>query len=188
MEIIKLGINSLKISLSREEAEKFDFIKNKETIDYENSDSLRELLEKAKKEVGFDAKGRICVEIYTSSCGDCEIFVSKAKDKNYKERNVFQPKQRGNVSQSIFAFDNINDLLVACKRLAENSMAQVKSKIYYDTEKYYLFIFDEDTRDIKYYFLTEYSKYIKNTYALEIIERSKCLSENNGVEIFSKLL
>ena len=187
MEIIKLGTCSLKISLSSEEAGKCDFSKNKDDIDYENSGSLKFILDKAKKEVGFDVKGRLCVEIYTAPSGECEIFVSKAKERSYKEKNNDQQK-RSIGARSIYVFDRLEDILSACKRLADNTSFEIKSKIYYDKNKYYIFLFDTDTKDIKYSFLTEYSKYIKNSAALYILERGKCLCEKKGVEIFSKLL
>ena len=163
MEIIKLGESSLKISLPKEEAEKYDFINDK-NVDYESSVSLRQLLEKAKKEVDFDTRGRVSVEIYVAPKGECEIFISKVKEKStYKEKTLDTQRKRG--QKSIYVFDSIAHLLALCFRLKNNSFS-LKSKIYFDYEKgkYYLILFDVDARDLKYSYLTEYSKTIKPVF------------------------
>jgi negative regulator of genetic competence, sporulation and motility len=187
MEIIRLGESSLKISLPKEEAEKYDFIKDK-NIDYETSESLKTLLDKAKKEVNFDVKGRVSVEIYASPKGECEIFVSKIKEKStYKEKSFESQRKKG--QRSIYAFDKLINLLSVCVRLSKGGFSS-KSTVYFDLEKekYYLIICDIDTREAKYAYLTEYARYVKPIFYSYILEHGKCLTKGNGVEKFSKLL
>lgn len=187
MEIIRLGEDSLKISLPKDEASKYDFIADK-SLDYEKSASLRELLEKAKKEVNFDLKSSVSVELYVAPDGECEIFVKRGVEKSIRKDKTPEALRK-KAQRSIYAFDKLEKLLLLCNRLSLSEFSG-KSQIYYDfsREKYYLALSGVDIRDTRYSYLTEYAKYIKPNFYLHLTEHAKCLANKNAVEIFSKLL
>ena len=90
MELIRIQENKLKIALSEEELRRYHL--TVERFDYTNVETKRalwQMLDEAKREVGFDAAdASLYVELYPSRLGGCEIFVTKLEKKRHPVEKV----------------------------------------------------------------------------------------------------
>ncbi len=184
MEIIKIGSDSFKISLTDDEAKKYE-ITSDNTNDDSLSESIRSLLDIAKKSNGIDfGKDRIATEIFISKDGGCDIFVSRGVKRSEPLKSKREATQR-----AIYRFNNIEDLLRACKRL-KAILYSDEICVYHNktTGSYFLLVLGIYPKDIKYAFLCEYGERIKNNLIFYIDEYCEKICENNALEILSKLL
>lgn len=140
MELLKIDNDKLKISLTREDMEKYalDF----ESFSYDNTETRRafwSILDDAKHETGFDAAvDTVSVQIYGGKSGGCEMYVTRT---HAKERIPGLPVIPQHFGKALFGFTGIDDLLCACKAL-ENLRFSGKSSAYFDEKGYYLQISD----------------------------------------------
>lgn len=192
MEILRIGKHAIKISLNTDEAQEYKILDSEILDSDEIKEAFSRLLLKAKEAVDFSYAGRkIFTEIFPSKDGGCEIYVScisvEAENAVYKNKSnqpdVKKPKL------SIFDFDSIDNLLLACYRLKEIDYKS-RSSIYYDIEKkrYFMILEDVYIKDLKYAFLLEYAKYLKGSIASYIKEHYKCIIKREGVKILSALV
>ena len=181
MEIIKIGNDSLKISLTREETREYDF----SSEDSRGKKTLGCLMNEVKRKIGIDfATDKISAEIYVSKDGGSEIFVSKVP--------IEKALPKGNSKQttkSIYRFEHLEHLLPVCRRLEQISYNN-ESTVYHSEEfgDYYLMLKGIYPKDLKYAFLGEFGSKVKNNMLPYIVEHCNCLCENNTIEFFSKLL
>ena len=79
MELIKVNSVKLKIILTPKDMEEMDI--TNETLDYDSvktRSALRNILEKAKIETGFDTKrDKIYVQVFPSNDDACEMFLTR---------------------------------------------------------------------------------------------------------------
>ena len=187
MEIIKIGKNAMKISLCTEEAKELGFDNNQSAENFING--FTNLLVNIKNGFNYyaiDEKG--VGEMIFGLDGECEIFVSKMGAQNGMYRDSIHEdyaKKQMSVT-SVFSFGSIERLLTVAKRLKEVSY-QGESSVYYDESngKYYIFLEDVSTKDIKYAFISEYATPLKNSVNLHIKEHCKCICKKDGVKILS---
>ena len=167
MELIRIDEEKLKMILSHEDLLEFEMEESE--LDYTNTETKRmfwELLRRAKQSTGFDTDGhRVLVQLYPSREGGCEIFVTRLGilchdcDFNYEEyeeeeeddvnfsekvphRRIAQEKR-----SAAFGFDDLDDLLKACRRLLAKPY-RGKSSVYHSEEgRYYLFLDLPDPSD-----------------------------------------
>ena len=87
LELIRISDGKIKIALTKEELAAYSL--SAESIDYGREETrivFRELLDGAKKSMGFDAEGdKVFVQIYTAKDGGCEIFVTKIEPETRKK-------------------------------------------------------------------------------------------------------
>ena len=182
MEIIKIGSDSFKISLTVEEARDLEITGNSgEAL----GNSVKALFDRAnlKSEIDFN-RDRIATEIFVAKDGACDIFVSK------QSKNGSAPKAKKEIAQrSLYSFENLHNLCLLCKRLYKSSY-QGSASAYYDIDnaKYYLLLVGIYPKDIKYAFVSEYGERVKNTLISYIEERCKRICQNNPIENLSKVL
>ncbi|MBE6624312.1 MAG: adaptor protein MecA [Ruminococcaceae bacterium] len=181
MEIIKIGSDSFKISLTTEEARELEITTSS---DERLGDSVKALLDKSnlRSEIDF-TKDRIATEIFVAKDGACDIFVSK----QVKGTKDIKTKREG-VQRSLYSFENIHNLCLLCRRLFENSY-KGRAMVYYDkiNAKYYLLLLGIYPKDIKYAFISEYGERVKGNLISEIEERCERICRKNPVEILSSL-
>lgn len=181
MEIIKIGSDSFKISLTVEEAQKLEISKNSgESL----GNSVKTLLLRSnlRSEIDFE-RDKVSTEIFIAKDGACDIFVTKQVKANVQ-------KSKKEASQTVlYLFENLHNLCLLCRRL-ENSRYNIFAKAYYDKNngKYYLLLVGIYPKDIKYAFLGEYGEKMKNTLISKIEEECQQICEKNPVENLSNLL
>lgn len=82
MELIRIRDDRLKIMLTESDMDKYSL--SCESLDYDNAETrhaLWSILGEAKRKTGFDAaSSRVLVQVYTSKCGGCEMYVTKLSE------------------------------------------------------------------------------------------------------------
>ena len=190
MEFMKIGSNSLKITMNAREAKNYDLSDSALLDGEETKRTFEKLLIRAKKEIGYQYAGqKVVAEIFSSKNGGCEIFLSYAEDTMYKEINPkdIGTKQKKSVA-TIYVIDKFEYLLDLAYGL--NKMEyRGKSSVYYDTEQesYYIILDDVSSKDERHYFVSEFAKIVKNGKAAYLREHFKCLVNKNAVKVFAQL-
>ena len=185
MEIMKITDNSIKFILGPCEAKEYALSETNELNEDEAKKIFTRLLAKAKKEVGFSFAGEsIVAEVFCAKDGGCEIFVSylKLEDKMYKDKTEAKrilPKQ-------IYLVDSMGILLEILERLASSGYS-ASSAVYYDREKakYYIILEDVSKKDLKFAFLGELARLVKNGQIEYLQDKFDCICENDAIEKLS---
>lgn len=192
MEVIKIGFDSLKISLTADESREYGLDVDDAYLGEKRATEIfSAIFAKAREKTDFDFSfGRVLVEIYQSRDGGCEIFVSRAEVSDiYKDRasTINLPKSRS--ITLVYRFETINDLLRVSRRM-ENAGYCGKSAVYHDSKKeqYYLSLDGIFQKELKYAFITEYGKQMRASSLAYIKEHCECICKKDGVKILSKLL
>lgn len=190
MEFMKIGNNSLKITMNAKEAKGYDLTEGATLEGDEVKRTFEKLLLRAKREIGYKYAGqKVVAEIFSSKNGGCEIFLSYAEESMYKD---VAPKETTKKPPrpiiNIFALECLEDLLTVAYGL-ENICYKGKSSVYYDDtrENYYIILDDISTRDEKYSFINEFARYVKNSNIAYLKEHCKCLVNKNAVKLFATL-
>ena len=125
MELIQIGADALKVTLTKEDMRKYDIAF--EALDYENAETrrtLRCILEEAKRRVGFEAANdKLYIQAFKDKSGGCELFVRRA------------PREKKSL---LFRFSAAADLLRACARLQNCGFSGESRALLGDDEKWYL--------------------------------------------------
>ena len=79
MELILINTSKLKIMLTPDDMKRYSLDIDK--MNYDNTETRRvfwNILDTAKHETGFDAASdRVCIQVYPSKGGGCEMYVTK---------------------------------------------------------------------------------------------------------------
>lgn len=180
MEIIKIGKDSFKISLNKNEMKKYE-LDTSSCGEVDENSYVKRLLNKAKNDAGVDfGNDKVSAEVYVSRDGGCEIFVSRVQTRS---------SDRTQKNRLVYKFTGIDSLLSACLRLKKISYDGY-CEAYHNKESrsYYLFLEGINPKELKYAFLCEYGEKVRYNMIPYILEYCDCISTNKTVEIFSKLL
>lgn len=191
MDIIKINQNAIKVALSYDECCNYEFITDTESDNELMQSSVNKLLEKIKLETGVDFSGKgLLIQVYCVRDGSCEIYIAGTEEKIvYKERIApYGIKKNTGNYRCIFRFDCLEELISACHRL-ELIIDDICSQVYYEdnTEKYYLVCEGISSKELRFSFLNEYSRQIKQSSFYYIAEHFRCICEENAIKIFSDL-
>lgn len=161
MELILIRDDRLKIMLT--ESDMASYSLSCDNIDYDNTETRRALwsiLDKAKHKVGFDAAtSRILIQVYTSKCGGCEMYITKLSG---NEKGCLLVSKESDIEKEadIFGFNRLCDLSKACASLKEADY-NGKGLAYYDGKRYFLELCrDIDDTKNKYCFINEYASLV----------------------------
>lgn len=134
MELILISDSRLKIMLTAEDMRLHGI--TCDTLDKSSITSRKafwNILDEAKLQTGFDPAGsKLFVQMYPSKTGGCELFVTRlgSKDPADKDKrkpndllaqSVLSPPRNPfytDAEQCIYAFDEMNDLLLGCRHLS----------------------------------------------------------------------
>lgn len=190
MEFMKIGNNSLKITMNAKEAKGYDLIEGATLEGEEVKRTFEKLLLRAKREIGYKYAGqKVVAEIFSSKNGGCEIFLSYAEESMYKDVTPKETTKKPPKSiTNIFALDCLEDLITVAFGL-ESANYKGKSSVYYDDvrEGYYIILDDVSVKEEKYSFISEFARYIKNSNIAYLKEHCKCLANKNAVKLFATL-
>lgn len=129
MELIQIGEDALKVTLTREDMQRYDIAF--ERLDYENTETrhaIWDILEEAKRTLGFEAaRDRLYIQVFAGSEGGCELFVRRAESENASSS---LPK--------LFRFPSTHLLLAACKALAHSGFFGESRAYHGDDDCFYL--------------------------------------------------
>lgn len=191
MDIIKIGTDSLKVTLEYEEALEYKLIEGNELGEREKKKLFCQILKEAKKKTGYAYEGgRIYADLFEGKDGKCEIFVSNflGGDEMYKEKSISTEGKRVKSQLCIYAFDSLERLLASTARLKQMNYIG-KSAVFYDElkGKYYITLEDVLAKDLKFAFLSEFSRQMKVSAYSYIKEHCKCICKRDAVKILSIL-
>ena len=169
MELMKIGHNALKVTLSKEDMDFYDI--EFDMLDYTNVETRRviwSILDEANRSLGFEfSKDSLYIQAFRSRCGGCELFVSHEEKK---------------AEPMLFRFDNSENIIIGCARL-KNCGFEGKSLAYTgDCGSFYLELHAEDD---KYIYLDELS--LRLPYSESYLSEHTKLLCDNAVETFAAL-
>ncbi len=195
MEFLMIGESKIKIVLTAAEAKKHRL--NCASADVSGPGARRsfwKILDMARNEVGFDPAGdKILIQLYPLKDGGCEIFVTKlgilsdssARTVSKSERIAMLSKK-----SSIYSFDNLNDMLSAARAVkARSCETSLKSDVYTDGGKYYLFIeeYGKGGEQTEFPCILEFGTGLTADASTYIFEHAKRLTNGDGIDRFSSL-
>jgi negative regulator of genetic competence, sporulation and motility len=207
MEIIMINNCKLKVMLGEEDLRRFEI--KAEQLDYSNTETKRmfwDILNKAKRETGFDTEGqRVLVQLYPSKHGGCEMFVTKigllpsrnVSNTSFNEENKLLISSVGKDSnqtipiQIALSFESINMIIFVCKRLHAMDCVGQSSFYVSDSGKKYLFLSDihiiNHSEPNELSFVFEFAS-AENPECFEnlSLEHGKFVFENNAVAKLSE--
>lgn len=191
MELLRIGDNKLKVTLSGEDMEHYRL--DSETMDYDTTETRSafwQILDEAKHKTGFDAGGgKIFVQIYPSRAGGCEMYVTLV-GKEDDEPTEDAPIR----TEGIYCFDTLTTFLSICRMLDALGYRE-KSAAYAADGCYYLVISEQQHVGVygsrplsEYSFLEEYGTRLFGGVRLSYLrEHGRCLREGDAVSLFSSL-
>jgi len=197
MELRLVNENKLKITLTNEDMALLDI--TYEEMDYPDDLGTRrvlwEILDQAKRQIGFDAgKEKLYVQVHPDKGGGCFMYVTKvdeARSYGRSEPQIYEKKYRTKLytgvkkKRILYMFDNSENLLEACNQLNIIGYSG-KSDIFADKSKYYLYI--EDNREPALELVSEYGILINNPYfGFYLDEHTKKIMASDAVKKFSEV-
>ena len=202
MELIMINHEKLKIILSNDDMTEMKITPRE--LDYSKVSTKHifwNILEKAQKEVGFNAdKSKLYVQVFPSRDGGCEMFVTKYADDEQDEIEI-QPKRdfRNTVCLDKFIVVEFSDLLKLSIRMAMDKL-KLNTSLYYDSQSTYILLVRNNKKLPSYIHsmenccrIPEYLSEYGNVYDLTekalcyIKEHYKIITQENAVEILSAI-
>ncbi len=203
MKFEKLGDNKIRITLTIQDlAEKHIDFHSFMSNNIETQDILLDMLDEAKKQIGFDAEdSNLKIEALALADTNFVFIITKLapetdKGKSFKRKLMIKRKCiNPSTTQAIYIFHSFEDfcsllnfikqrnLLEFCKDIADNV------ELYSYKNNYYLLmnnIHAELINEIKFYtFITEFAKCITNSkvFASKLKECGSLIMKNNALEI-----
>lgn len=127
MELIQIGEQALKVTLTREDMEYYAI--SFEALDYSNRETrnaLHRILEEAKRTLGFEApREKLYIQAFSDMHGGCELFVRRAGKEECTEGVLCR-------------FAGMRELLLVCGRLANCGYGGESTAYVDDGGRYYL--------------------------------------------------
>ena len=195
MEFLLVGESKIKIVLSEEERVGFNLNANAPDVSGPSARrSFWNILDMAKKEVGFDPAGdKVLIQLYPMSHGGCEIFVTKlgvlpetsAKIVSKSNKVAMLSKKK-----SLYAFSSLDDITNATRAIkAISGDVTVKSDVYFQNDKYYLSIeeYGKGGEPMEFPCVLEFATELTADMFTYILEHCHLLTDGDGIEIFSML-
>lgn len=194
MELTPIGKEKLEVMLTKKDMERLHLTARE--LDYGNTETRRAvwtILDTAKRKTGFDAaKGQIRIDALPGKCGGCVIFITKT-EKGGAKSNMNGTNEKS--FRNLYAFENLSDLLSACRFLKERSYSG-ESAAFAETgknakSKYYLSLSEREKKPHAVFeamFMAEFGKKLPCEHALAYIkEHGVCICEKNAVKTLAKM-
>ena len=177
MELIRISLDKIKISLSKAELEEYDL--TVDSIDYGKSktkEAFRELFVEAKERTGFEADGeKVFVQIFRAKNGGCEIFVSRIARETARDKSE---------NAKTFAFPDLDELVRACRALMDIGFCK-RSDAYAENGQFYLIL--HNPCEIESGCVLEYGEEIAAPRQEYINEHLTLIRKNDAVCLLSEM-
>lgn len=133
MELLPIGEDKLKVTLSPQDMENYRLRADADWDDTGTRKALWSILDEAKKRCGFDAaRERVLVQIFPSLAGGCEMFVTRVgAHTDTDKEDVFLPRPplKERLGSRACFFEELCDMMAFC-RLLKNSGYSGESEAY----------------------------------------------------------
>lgn len=188
MELIIINENKLKITMTAPDMKEYGIDENEfhlSLIDTKNV--LKRILSKTNIKTGFENIGKgekLLIQLYPEKQGGCELYITRISldetdeeemelTDDEAERYLLPQSSKKTVylenRPSIYMFDNLEDLILACKELIKRSFNQKSSLFTHGSSKFYLLITEntensptEKEKSRQYSFLSEFGEQIND--------------------------
>ena len=205
MKIEKLTENKIRIILKQDDFK--DKSINLHTIMTKTAESqglFLDILDKAKKEVGFDTEGcRLLIEAF-STLDDIFVFtVTKFAVNNEESANLPSRPKKLKVSRKhinlnkeivIYKFSNFDNFCDFCKLIGNSKKLELKnlvgtSSLYIFNDSYYLVLCNMNTNNSSLAtfsaYIAEFAEHISYTSSFEgkLKEYGKCIMKKNAIRL-----
>ena len=191
MEFFKVGSSKIKIILSKDEAEERGVSADGTDNDRERRNALRKILEEAEAHAGFFIGGeRVLVQIYPTSDGGVELFVTKLGSLSGETRGVIARSERVTVLSGrrvYYIFSAFEDMLGAA-RCIPPALAEKSTAYALEGGEYCLSFYEREKSGFPELLrILEFGSRIDCACALPLVEHSAVLAEGDAVERLSVL-
>ncbi len=145
MELIVIDSRRMKIMLSCEELSSYSI--DASSFDPEDEKTKRilyDIVDRARRSAGLDgAAGGMFVQVFTSTDGGCEMYVtdfSRLGDEEYGGEQHMPEEERTSVRKrkQVYRFDGVSELLLACRALHELGYSEASNAYLTDSAGAYL--------------------------------------------------
>ena len=193
MEFILISESKLKIIISAEEAVEYGI----ESITPDCTDpvcrrAVWSILDKAKREVGFDPGGdKVLLQFYHLKGSECEVFITKLGILSSASARVVARSDKIAMlsrERKLYAFDTRELLSLCCEAIKNRVGFAPHGDVYtIDGERYFLSIeeYGKGGETVEFPQILEFGRGLSAEYELYLSEHAKRLSDGDGVERFS---
>lgn len=183
VELILINTSKLKIMLTPDDMKKYSLDIDK--MNYDNTETRRvfwNILDTAKHETGFDAASdRVCIQVYPSKGGGCEMYVTKLGSEKHERT---EEKALGCITNNeempcddTYVFETLSELLQFCHSASMSGFSG-ESNLYTDGKRYYL-TFTQKCEKVP---CGEFAKKVRSTFAKQYFaERCKVICKTDAI-------
>ena len=199
MEYILINDSKLKVICEEDDLAPYGI--SADRIEYGDASArkfIEETLKRAKRDLGFETeRHRVLIQLFPSSDGGCEIFISKLGALEKEGTRAIEVSQKAITQKRLYFFEKLDYLLEVCKRLSFLPPCKESSAYYLDSLGYYLYIETEDIDGLsahgidtldEYSFILEYGEPKSVTLDLPILnEYARRLCPERAIEALCKI-
>lgn len=195
MELLLVGSTKLKVTLTEEERHKYCL--DGEGVDDGKSEvrrALWELLDEAKRRVGFDtANDKVLIQLYPLREGGCELFITKLGLTSPAATRTVARSDRVAMLASgrrIYRFPSLEELIAAARSLSAPCAVRESDAYLFEDGVAYLFLEERHGRSAglsEFSRLLEYGDSVPADLGDYIREHGECLFTRTAVSDLSRL-
>lgn len=116
MEITLLTEDELRVSLTRDDMEHYEI--DCDHMDYDTTGTRRafwSILDEARQKTGFDAaRDKVCIRVFPSRGGGCELYVTRVNAETEEEHSSKVPEKRTREGLYLLDIRDVPGLLSVC--------------------------------------------------------------------------
>ena len=193
MEFLLIGETKLKIIMDRSDVNEYKIdVKSPDCADPACRRAVWNILDRAKKEVGFDPTGdKVLVQFYPTKNSECEVFVTKlgvlssasAKIVSRSDRIAMLSREK-----NIYFFDSLESLTLASRAIKKTHSFCPAGDVYMADGGHYFLVVEEYAKGgEKFEFpqILEFGKILSADFSIYLPEHAKLIAEGDGIERFS---
>ena len=203
MDLILISSDKMKVILDKNDMKNLNI--SADELDYQKSETKRaiwEILDTAKRRTGFDTdRCKLCIQVFTSPDGGCEIFITKNPLPSPRQKTDSQFQRCSlhtkALKEGIYIHLNFEELLELCKRL-DNTSFLFESSLYLKSRNQYILLlhFTPPCKDISGHsesgipqFVYSYGVIfpVDTVYAASVEEHCKEIISDNATSVIANL-
>ena len=191
MKFLLIGQSKLKITLTREESEKYNIkAQDSDFCGVDIRKTLRKLLYEAKESIGFDiGSEKVLIQIYPTDDGGLELFATKLGFLADKDRRTVSMSDNLTTFSGVRATYSFSSLDLLCNAARVIYKEDVSCDVYYGEDGVYYISIAENILNgfSEFEILSEYGKKMPSLPKAHLSEHARLICEGRGLEMFSKL-
>ncbi|MBQ7387700.1 MAG: adaptor protein MecA [Clostridia bacterium] len=192
MEFLRIGDAKIKIVLTGSELAGYGISASDDGCSAKNRRAVWEILEEAKREVGFDPEGdKILVQFYPMRDGGCEMFVTKLGILPPSSARFVSRSERVTLisrAQRYFMFPSLFDIARAIRAIYSSELEERCATVL-SGENTYVLVIDEigDGGDGELAVLREFSRPVSEELYVYALEHFDTIYENTPIKTLADI-